>query len=118
MHMKQQQDRATVRGLLVPLHAGTSGTVREFAITIEKGGDLLVDDSFLRVGGTELLRELAEHLYRVVEISGAVRRNDRGEPVLDVARITLPGQSTLAHGGSGGRRPRLLRSRRFAHHHR
>lgn len=117
MHPNHQQDRRTVKGLLVPLHAGASDTVTEFALIKEKGGDLLGDDSFLRVGGTELLRELPKHLYRVLEVTGVMRRNHWGKLVLDADHVALPKQCTPAVVGNRPWRTRLLRSRRFAHHH-
>lgn len=113
MHAKQRRDRRTVRGLLVPLHTEASGSTTQFALMRQREDSLLLDESFLRVNGTGLLRELGKHLYRVVEISGAWRENDSGEPVIDVDRVSLPGQPSGASGKSEARRARLLKSRRF-----
>lgn len=113
MHMNHQLDRRTVKGLLVPLHASPRGSVTEFALMKQKGDELLVDKSFLRVGGTGLLHELTKHLYRVVKILGVMGNNERGKPMIDVLEVSLSGQSSSAHDCGTGRRPRLLRSRRF-----
>jgi len=111
--MNHQLDRRTVKGLLVPLHAPPNDSVTRFALMKQKGDDLLVDESFLRVGETGLLHELEKHQYHVVEIVGVMRKNERGEPMIDVVQVSLPRQSSSTHDYGKRRRPRLLRSRRF-----
>jgi len=75
MHINHQLGRRTVKRLLVPLHASPHGSMTEFALMKQKGDDLLVNESFLRVGRTGLLHELGKHLYRVVKMLGVMRKN-------------------------------------------